>query len=647
MNKYSSKAVKTAATVGMSLAMVLSAAAPVFAAQNDDTSICTTTVTKEQLGLLNQFRSNNSDWAKAKANTTFNAKKVTVFGSKFDKDGTAISSAATSVADTTYPATIKVGNTELKLVWDSEIVNEDKKEAGKSYFYATTVDGNVDVVVTETVKVNMITYMAGKYSEDANVVTTATKVGDIIIPTGKSSTFNEALKAINTNCYDSGDNAFKVNASAMLKLVDAVSTTNSADLIKLAMDDADNDADAVENIQKFLDKYTSNLSAEQKGILEDAIYEKTPDTDTNEYQTGLSKFLDKVTGAWEDKLTASSVTKISGGTAITNSEIEAFIDDVVKADAVYTQYKRDEAVVDFIAEVESAKDDVKAVIDAVSKSKNDSYKEYLKGTTSVKVKVNTYLKLDDGEVSVVESKSFTSADYAILKAFKEDVVDVVMTMESKEVGSRYLDKSTKSPYATSTQVEAVLDIFGGLNDLADTETGDFYWDVLEAHMEGLATALKAVTTDIEKITPANIKSTDKATLVAAEDALYELQKGDYSQNLTKDEAKEVRAAEAKITNLREAFDNLGTTAVAGWYDMGNGNWGYNNEDGTPAAYKWVASGADWYMIKDGKMLRNTWLATDGGRWYYLDNAGKMVTNQSVDGCWINSYGVYMSPSYNG
>ena len=81
--------------------------------------------------------------------------------------------------------------------------------------------------------------------------------------------------------------------------------------------------------------------------------------------------------------------------------------------------------------------------------------------------------------------------------------------------------------------------------------------------------------------------------------------------------------------------------------MGNGNWGYNNEDGTPAAYKWVASGSDWYMIKDGKMLRNTWLATDGGRWYYLDNAGKMVSNQSVDGCWINSYGVYMSPSYNG
>ena len=38
MNKYSSKAVKTAATVGMSLAMVLSNAAPVFAAASKPTA---------------------------------------------------------------------------------------------------------------------------------------------------------------------------------------------------------------------------------------------------------------------------------------------------------------------------------------------------------------------------------------------------------------------------------------------------------------------------------------------------------------------------------------------------------------------------------------------------------------------------------
>ena len=100
-------------------------------------------------------------------------------------------------------------------------------------------------------------------------------------------------------------------------------------------------------------------------------------------------------------------------------------------------------------------------------------------------------------------------------------------------------------------------------------------------------SLKAVTTDIEKLTPANIKATDKKLLEAAEDAIYNLYGGKYEANLTSDEYKTVRKADTKITNLREAFDNLGTTAVAGWYDMGNGNWGYNNEDGTPAAYKWV------------------------------------------------------------
>ena len=112
--------------------------------------------------------------------------------------------------------------------------------------------------------------------------------------------------------------------------------------------------------------------------------------------------------------------------------------------------------------------------------------------------------------------------------------------------------------------------------LVDKEEGLFGYDLVEKQMNEVAEALEAVTSAIAKITPANIKATDKKTLEAAEDAIYELTKGgDYEDNLTKTEAKTVRAAETKIENLREAFDNLGTTAVAGWYDMGNGNWGYN------------------------------------------------------------------------
>ena len=293
---------------------------------------------------------------------------------------------------------------------------------------------------------------------------------------------------------------------------------------------------------------------------------------------------------------------------------------------------------------------------AYNKTKTDdedkTVKSFITELAKGKVDTNGEFKKDSAtalEEAKAVAKVLDSEQWTILKDLKEEVLDSVWKFETSKIGNYYRDKSEFNSYVSGSQKNVVMNnIPGFLLKVVDTETGEFGYDYLEARMEKVADALEAVTKDIEKLTPANIKTTDKATLEAAEDALYELTEGGkYVKNLTSKQAKEVRKAETKITNLREAFDNLGTTNVAGWYDMGNGNWGYNNEDGTPAAYKWVASGSDWYMIKDGKMLRNTWLATDGGRWYYLDNAGKMVSNQSVDGCWINSYGVYMSPSYNG
>ncbi len=292
----------------------------------------------------------------------------------------------------------------------------------------------------------------------------------------------------------------------------------------------------------------------------------------------------------------------------------------------------------------------------------DAYKAYTKTKTDDEdVTVRSFI-LDLSSAKYDSINSATSAlteikkiateldseQWAILQDLKADVLDLAFDFSTKKIGNYYSDKGTFVDGVTSAQISTIkANVPGALLKVVDTETGEFGYDYLEARMEKVVAALEAVTTDIAKLTPTNIKATDKALLEAAEDAIYELIDGKYESNLTSAEKKTVRKAETKITNLREAFDNLGVTNVAGWYSMGNGDWGYNNEDGTPAAYKWVASGSDWYMIKDGKMLRNTWLATDGGRWYYLDNAGKMVSNQSVDGCWINSYGVYMSPSYNG
>ncbi len=332
----------------------------------------------------------------------------------------------------------------------------------------------------------------------------------------------------------------------------------------------------------------------------------------------------------------------------------------------YEVFKEEDSVVELLEQFTTGYDniaDVKEALDAKNEYTTALTKDKAKypGSTT-KISLSAWLTNEDIDFDFV-LENMTDEMFAIIKDYKENVIDVILALDSKKVGSTYVEKSEKSAYVTDSDLAKMLKYVApsdksveiasnkfGLFTISDKKEGTRYYDDLVSHMEEVATALKAVTTDIAKLTPANIKTTDKALLEAAEDAIFELtsvSKGDYVHNLTAGQEKEVRAAEAKITNLREAFDNLGTTNVAGWYDMGNGNWGYNNEDGTPAAYKWVASGADWYMIKDGKMLRNTWLATDGGRWYYLDNAGKMVTNQSVDGCWINSYGVYMSPSYNG
>ena len=325
-------------------------------------------------------------------------------------------------------------------------------------------------------------------------------------------------------------------------------------------------------------------------------------------------------------------------------------DDVKDADAVVALIDAYQELIDNLGDLSTIL--TSDAYTAYTKTKTDDAKKTVRSVlmTASPKKYDAITSASDAKDEMDKFiNSIDSEQWAILQDLKSDVLDLAFDFATKKIGNYYSDKGSFVDGVSSTQIATIkANVPGALLKVVDTETGEFGYDYLEAHMTKVADALNAVTKDIEKLTPANIKASDKATLEAAEDAYYDLtDNGEYAGNLNKAEVKVVRSAGTKITNLREAFDNLGTTAVAGWYDMGNGNWGYNNEDGTPAAYKWVASGSDWYMIKDGKMLRNTWLATDGGRWYYLDNAGKMVTNQSVDGCWINSYGVYMSPSYNG
>ena len=78
----------------------------------------------------------------------------------------------------------------------------------------------------------------------------------------------------------------------------------------------------------------------------------------------------------------------------------------------------------------------------------------------------------------------------------------------------------------------------------------------------------------------------------------------------------------------------------------DGHWYFMKDTYLPLKEGWVASKSDWYMIKDFVMKKNAWIPASNGRWYYVDEQGKMVRNRKVNGCWINSYGIYWSPTYS-
>ncbi|PXX78682.1 hypothetical protein DES51_107224 [Dielma fastidiosa] len=621
MNKYSSKAVKTAATVGMSLAMVLSNAAPVLA-YTTQMPTETTTTAENFIGKFND----------ALADAGLSLENLQI-GDKI-KFGGATPDEEVEIVKFTTGTGIEVEST---LKADFTKVANLVTYKGDSYNTADYVLGLANALTR-------MAYVENTESKDESLV------ADI----------NALMNGAN---YDKEEEMLTItgyNAALTLKKDIDKYEKYEGNLPENPIDGTDDkvySAEEYSTAKEQLLEAISNFQADNFGETLD------------KYLTDLEKLYDNfVDYQGEIGITKSSVDTvvkgIKNGTYATTAYNKVKYSNLTKEN--YEVFKEEDSVVELLEQFTTGYDniaDVKEALDAKNEYTTALTKDKAKypGSTT-KISLSAWLTNEDIDFDFV-LENMTDEMFAIIKDYKENVIDVILALDSKKVGSTYVEKSEKSAYVTDSDLAKMLKYVApsdksveiasnkfGLFTISDKKEGTRYYDDLVSHMEEVATALKAVTTDIAKLTPANIKTTDKALLEAAEDAIFELtsvSKGDYVHNLTAGQEKEVRAAEAKITNLREAFDNLGTTNVAGWYDMGNGNWGYNNEDGTPAAYKWVASGADWYMIKDGKMLRNTWLATDGGRWYYLDNAGKMVTNQSVDGCWINSYGVYMSPSYNG
>ena len=421
-------------------------------------------------------------------------------------------------------------------------------------------------------------------------------------------------------------------------------------------------ADLLEDFNDF-ETYLTNLDTakydrvtDAKSVLEDLVNSYVAENDgdlLDTYLTSLDKFYEKFVDQYGDAgITKANVDaaikQIKNGTTFTDLKGKEVT--IEKSD--YTTFKENSGVEEYMTKFEDMYDEIEAVKEAVAKT-NEAYKDLIKNDTSVK----DFLTNKDSDRKLTSGKEFSSIksnltvdEYKILKAYKEEVLDVVLTLETKEVGNSYVNKSAKSIYATTAQLNTVLNNIGNGTDLdkgvftkLDKEKGEFNWDKLVAHMEKVESSLEALTTGIEKLDSISLTVNDRAAIIAADDAVYFLT-GDGEDNLTSAQARTVKNADRKVTELMEAyrmkFGSL-NAELNGWVDKGAGNWAYY-ENGN-AVTKWVASGSDWYYVKGGVMLRNSWIASDaqGTKWYYVDDAGKMVSNTTVNGYTFNSYGVWV------
>lgn len=95
------------------------------------------------------------------------------------------------------------------------------------------------------------------------------------------------------------------------------------------------------------------------------------------------------------------------------------------------------------------------------------------------------------------------------------------------------------------------------------------------------------------------------------------------------------------TSTTYFFDENGHM-VTGWHNYSDAldtyeDWAYCNADGTPYT-GWIASGSDWYYIRNGWMQQGTWINT------YVDAAGNTTSSSGsyvngsyVQNTWVSSY----------
>ena len=84
---------------------------------------------------------------------------------------------------------------------------------------------------------------------------------------------------------------------------------------------------------------------------------------------------------------------------------------------------------------------------------------------------------------------------------------------------------------------------------------------------------------------------------------------------------------------------MGTSALAGTWDMSTGAWRYMEDNGSYSVNSWISDGGCWYRTDENGIMRTGWYqdANDGGRWYYLQPEAGAPEGSMKTG-WLNLNG---------
>lgn len=611
--KKNSRALKTAATVGMSLAMVLSSAGPIMNVAAATSASCNTT-RKSYDALLKKLDDAGLDIDSLKLDDTIKAEVEIEEAGPNDANGnpTTITKKVTKeITMKEYlelPATIDLlqGYDECTYPEDKDAVKLKNMLVGIENAEAQIVK-LINKMIEEDDTLNLKGYFETYKSND--------KAGDWAngLPSKSASTYKDAKN-----------------------LLDKL--TDEDEAVQMYLGNLTDD---------FQDAYAQYIDA-----LETAVDEYLYDNYDSTAKSYISA-LKSVTIAGD---TIKDI--LSGDHSLTYTDSKAFAKalEQIKTDKhsslkgtyKYEDFEDEDDVIEIIDELDAIQADMEEVADLLTSSDAKALtKDYnkLKSTISKLAKATKHE--DDFYEVLADVKA---ADIAIVTEYVDEIYSKIYAAEVKERRNEYRASMQDTDLAAfvGSKLQHDTNLETLMTTLVDRDDKVTYYDIFAVRTTGIKEAIKKITTDLEGITLQNLNGTNVQKVIDAEDALYLLtakaKDGGYAESLTKDQAKTVKTAQRSVELLiKKMYSDGITPSKGGWIDKGNGDWEYLAENGSKPT-KWVAAGSNWYYVKDGKMLRNAWIASDskGTKWYKVGDNGAMLTNTTDrEGNVFNSYGVWI------